>query len=412
MKPGNSFNVNVTDSRIWSSTGEPISSPEHQPELSLKVLSLLHAATSPPTVAALAALDARLGAELPLDLVELALIHPSFWATLDSLPSAASAPSLRTTPNGAYTHSHDHERAHNAALDTLGNAVLGTLCTELLVARFPHLPLKTIEAATTLYVGPKSLARVAHGWGIAPGKGELELVGSEALDAPRQSKHERAYGHLVEGVGPGRNKHAAAGASGPVSSGLLRWDRRRTSPAHDRAVLEDALASAARAMTGAIAESHGFAAARDFAHRHFLARLAPGAARAQAVADLAPLFKFGNPSHVLTSMLRRHSMPETVHRVLRESGRLSNRAMFLVGAFSGDKKLGEGFGSSLKMAAFRASEDALVRAFLAGPTNETWLKAGLPSDAWADPENEFAGLVPGASEIEEESRARAPRTSL
>ena len=40
-------------------------------------------------------------------------------------------------------------------------------------------------------------------------------------------------------------------------------------------------------------------------------------------------------------------------RLLKETGRFSNSPVFVVGIFSGADKLGEGFGSSLKMAEFR-----------------------------------------------------------
>jgi len=43
-------------------------------------------------------------------------------------------------------------------------------------------------------------------------------------------------------------------------------------------------------------------------------------------------------------------------RLLRESGRASNSPIYVVGIFSGVDKLGEGFGSSLKMAEYRVSD--------------------------------------------------------
>ena len=41
------------------------------------------------------------------------------------------------------------------------------------------------------------------------------------------------------------------------------------------------------------------------------------------------------------------------YRLLRETGRLSSTPIFVVGVFTGKDKLGEGFGSSLKMAEYR-----------------------------------------------------------
>lgn len=44
-------------------------------------------------------------------------------------------------------------------------------------------------------------------------------------------------------------------------------------------------------------------------------------------------------------------------RLLKETGRLSNSPIFVVGIFSGADKLGEGFGSSLRMAEYRVWEN-------------------------------------------------------
>lgn len=54
----------------------------------------------------------------------------------------------------------------------------------------------------------------------------------------------------------------------------------------------------------------------------------------------------------------------SLSRLLSETGRLSSSPVFVVGIFSGSDKLGEGFGTSLKMAEYRAAEDALHRLYL------------------------------------------------
>ena len=164
------------------------------------------------------------------------------------------------------------------------------------------------------------------------------------------------------------------------------------------------MASVSRAVVGAIYQAHvrywvsqshctrltrdrlqGFAATRAFVHSHFLSRLLPAAssphAAPTAVSDLTPLLKFTSPTLTLTNALKKQHWVFTEppsHRLLKESGRLSSRPTFLSGVFSGDKKLGEGFGSSIKMSEWRASEDALRRLFFAGRE----VGKGLPSDAW------------------------------
>lgn len=141
----------------------------------------------------------------------------------------------------------------------------------------------------------------------------------------------------------------------------------------------------------------GFPAARDFVHHHFLSRLLPPTtsplAPPTASSDLSPLLKFSNPTQILTSTLASLSLPPSSHRLLKESGRLSSHPTFLTGVFSGENKLGEGFGSSLKMSEWRASEDALRRWYLGGR-----VKAGLPSDAWS--KGAFEGMQEGLTEGE------------
>ena len=45
----------------------------------------------------------------------------------------------------------------------------------------------------------------------------------------------------------------------------------------------------------------------------------------------------------------------TLRRLLRETGRLSNSPIYVVGIYSGADQLGQGFGSKLKMAEYRVS---------------------------------------------------------
>ena len=84
-------------------------------------------------------------------------------------------------------------------------------------------------------------------------------------------------------------------------------------------------------------------------------------------------------------------MPSSTHRLLKESGRLSSHPTFLSGVFSGERKLGEGFGSSIRMSEWRASEDALRRLYLGGRN-----KGGLPSDPFVG--KSFEGMSIGESE--------------
>lgn len=136
----------------------------------------------------------------------------------------------------------------------------------------------------------------------------------------------------------------------------------------------------------------GLAAARAFVHAHVTPRLlaSPSSTQASSLAasDIIPLLKFTNPTKVLTDTLMRHGRPASVHRLLKESGRLSAHPTFVSGVFSGDVKLGEGFGSSIKMSEWRASEDALRRLYIGGGL----APKRLPSDTWIDGQAEFDGI--------------------
>ena len=228
------------------------------PPLTQQQLSLLYAYTSPPPESALAAFAARIATPSPssssssssastssavpsladnLPLVEQALIHESFWEGIRTLQdqlalSAGANPTGRRftafhdAPLADAPSAHAPHHAHNGALAALGNSLLGTLATELVLQSFPNLPTRATKAAVTLYVGPKSLASVAqHAWGVAPSRLDLALVGRE--DEGKVSRKDRAYGHLVGGRGGARKVGNEVGArEGAAGQGLIRWNRK------------------------------------------------------------------------------------------------------------------------------------------------------------------------------------------
>lgn len=202
------------------------------PPLTNQTLSLLYSFTTPPSLSSLSAFANRLALSTStpaehslaehLPLLEQALIHPSFWSGVSTLPPTSAA--------HRYTNFHDSHlnptspsplRASNVPLATLGNSLLGTLTSELLLASFPNLPTRVTKAALTMYAGPRSLAAVAQAWGVAPSRLDRRDVGKE--DAGKMSRKERAYGHLVGGVGGARKKDTAV--EGAAGAGLVRWNR-------------------------------------------------------------------------------------------------------------------------------------------------------------------------------------------
>jgi large subunit ribosomal protein L44 len=76
------------------------------------------------------------------------------------------------------------------------------------------------------------------------------------------------------------------------------------------------------------------------------------------------MIKFRDPKRALIETVEKFGHERPKSRLLKETGRYSNSPVFVVGIFSGQDKLGEGFGSSLKMAEYRAAEDSLHRLYL------------------------------------------------
>ncbi|KAF8661286.1 hypothetical protein AX16_001385 [Volvariella volvacea WC 439] len=193
--------------------------------------------------------------------------------------------------------------ATNAQLAATGNALMGLFASEYLHATYPYLPTRVLKAATTAHVGPLTCAAVAQEMGAAP---------------------------------------------------LLRWHRQPETPTRRAVMHFDALASIPRALTALIYQTRSLPSARQFVHSYFMSR----------EIDLRGMIKFRDPKKALLEMVDKFDRPRPKSRLLKETGRFSNSPVFVVGVYSGADQLGEGFGSSLKMAEFRAAEDALYRVYL------------------------------------------------
>lgn len=191
----------------------------------------------------------------------------------------------------------------NGMLASTGSTLLGLFAVEHLNASFPHLPTRVLKAATNAFVGHQTCANVAQEIGVAP---------------------------------------------------LVRWQRKPSSTNKAAVTYADALASVPRALTALIYHHRSLAVARKFAHTFFLSRMV----------DLRSFIKFRDPKLALSFTVEQFGRERPISRLLRESGRASNSPVYVVGIFSGVDKLGEGFGSSLKMAEYRAAEDALHRLYL------------------------------------------------
>jgi large subunit ribosomal protein L44 len=173
---------------------------------------------------------------------------------------------------------------------------------------------------------------------------------------------------------------------------MLRWSRRRINNSQRPVLHVDALSSVSRSILGLTYQYGSLSAARTFAHAHFLSRKV----------DLQGLIKFIDPKQTLLETVRKFSWERPVSRLLKETGRYTHSPVFVVGIFSGEQQLGEGFGSSLKMAEYRAAEDALHRLYL---TKQPPHLITLPTSAFASPELYKPGPV-GESEALHDSAGR------
>lgn len=328
----------------------------------------LYAAVRPPPLSAFAALTARLGLipstvdaetrERRVRLVHQACTHPSFQSLVDKLnasanlqlePSAAvsglakknGATALDAAQFLAFENGATSTVEHHAALATVGNSLLGMLATEYLHLRYPNLPTRVLKAAVAAYVGPSTLGDVGAELGLAA-QGILRWNKEARIPTRTNATQKRG--------GRGATPFALSTAS-TSSSSSSSYDSN-----HMRTLLsKDVVSDAMRALTAVIFQEQGLSAARKFVISHFLNRSL----------NLASLLKFNDPKHALASTCAKYAKQPPQSRMIAESGRLSISPVFVVGVWSGATKIGEGSGSSIRMAEFRAAEDALRRLYLA-----------------------------------------------
>ncbi|ORZ33573.1 ribonuclease III domain-containing protein [Catenaria anguillulae PL171] len=162
---------------------------------------------------------------------------------------------------------------------------------------------------------------------------------------------------------------------------VMRWKAIDAKKSNESYVV----AKVTKALIGAIYHDKGAVAARKFIHASLLSK----------DLDMAALLDLKEPKRLLSALLKRQGKERPVSRMLHETGRHSAAPVFVVGVFSGTRKLGEGAGSSIKMAEHRAAKDVLMKHFLAEVS-----KPLLPSETEGLPEEEalsFSGSKLGDS---------------
>ncbi|KAF1995320.1 ribonuclease III [Amniculicola lignicola CBS 123094] len=287
-------------------------------------------------------------------------------AKLAALRSRLSLPQRFPLQSLARTLVHPSADAdpdfNNSSLSILGANLLSYYTTEHLLCNYPRLPMPVVFAAQEAYIGPKALATIAGEWGI-----EAAAVPGEEVD-PGLLQFDRL--RSGDDVPAGLRHHEAPWKWNiTVTHKILANDEFGSSTSNKnpqslrgQAVpLEEAAQSFVRALIGSLHLHLGRPLVKRFFRDHFLSRHL----------DVDKLFDFRTPTRDLSRLCAREGFEPPVARLISETGRLSRHPVFIVGVYSGKDKLGEGAGSSLDEARFRAAAAALKGWYLYKPLEFT-----------------------------------------
>lgn len=232
------------------------------------------------------------------------------------------------------------ERFTNSNLVAVGGTLTGFFAAEHLLVQYPRLPTEVFKAAVGAFVSHPALAAVGREWGV-----EHAFAPTADVDAGLLQ-----FARLAPGADPFRHRGTAV-------------------------PLETALANHVRAVFGAVYLHEGFAGAKQFFRQHVASRKL----------NVERIFNFEQPTRELSRLCAREGFELPVARLEAETGRRSRNAVFVVGVYSGNNKMGEGHGGSLDEARTRAAVNALKGWYLYSPVDKD-----LPSKTMENPEASFA----------------------
>lgn len=268
-----------------------------------------------------------------------------------------------------------HPSFNNDSLSVLGYDLLSYYTSEHLICTFPRLPSTVLFAAMYAFMGPKTLAAIAHEWGI-------ELAAAPGIEVdPGLLQFKRLEPGTEIAVDPSKTTRKIRRFKTRITSSIVlgdsfgepvltsvhpkKVDAKLPNPESIQGVTaEMATSKFFQAVMGAVYLHAGRAAAKRFFEEHILSRHL----------DLSKLFAFTQPTRDLAKLCARESFKPPVAKVITETGRHSRAPVFVVGIFSGKDKLGEGSGASLIEARTRAAVAALKGWYLYSP-----LEVRMPS---------------------------------
>lgn len=265
---------------------------------------------------------------------------------------------LNTLARCLTCRSANTQQEDNYALNILGKNFLSYYTTEYLLGQYPRLPLPILNSAVNAYISSLSLLSVGKdSWGIDID--HIPVLQKILNEEPK----EYSLGKLrFVPIDPKQERGVTklSGSKGELS-------------------LHQAYSLAVRSVVGAhytATKSEG--ATKEFIYQHILSRKL----------DISTMFEFEQPTRELSTLCNREGLEKPLARLLAENGRSSNSPVFVVGIFSGEQKLGESYGSSLKEAKIRASVNALKNWYLYRPA-----QVSVPSDEDYQPSVVDHGIV-------------------
>ncbi|KAI9504805.1 54S ribosomal protein L3 mitochondrial [Coemansia spiralis] len=187
----------------------------------------------------------------------------------------------------------------NDRLSWLGKRALNLYVGEYLQLKYPNLVPETLQDVQHANFGITSLAEVARHFGMQP---------------------------------------------------VMRW--KSVSKDAPKVGLTKVLGKSVQALVGAIYQDQGAQMAKQFVHQHII--------QSRPI-EVENVVELKNPKVMLRALMKQKNMEPPVARILKETGRFTSSPVFIVGVFGGSRMVGMGYGSSLKMAEYRAAKDALLK---------------------------------------------------
>lgn len=239
---------------------------------------------------------------------------------------------------------------NNEGMSHFGKNLLSFYVHEYFMIKYPRLPPNVLRHVVKIYTSVDSLAKLGRSWGVEADtsspftryisdKSETDLLGKLIYTEASTVKEDG----VVE-----------------ISKGPETTD------------LNGAMGHFVRALVAGVHAHGGIESSKTFIHKFIIQ---------PRKLDIASIMAFDQPTRELAVLCAREGLERPISRLMSETGRYSKAPVFVVGVFSGNRKMGEGQGASLKEARTRAAVHALKSWYLYSPVN-----AKLPSD------EEFKGV--------------------